>query len=133
MQTTFPLARALLTLTVFLAATASANPTGPQVVSGKAVIQPVGPVLNTPNTIVNWQTFSISANVIARFMTPSASSAVLNRLTGQNSLPSLGSLHSNGSVLPIGPVVVNGQVTISQSGNLLQITNSPNSIINWQS
>ena len=33
---------------------------------------------------------------------------------------------------PTGPAVVNGQVTFHQQGNLLQITNSPNSIINWQ-
>jgi hypothetical protein len=34
---------------------------------------------------------------------------------------------------PTGPVVANGQVSMIQNGNLLQITNSPNSIINWQS
>ena len=34
---------------------------------------------------------------------------------------------------PTGPAVVNGQVTFNQQGNLLQVTNSPNSIINWQS
>ena len=34
---------------------------------------------------------------------------------------------------PTGPAVVNGQVTFHQQGNLLQITNSPNAIINWGS
>jgi hypothetical protein len=34
---------------------------------------------------------------------------------------------------PTGPTVVNGTVNIHQQGNLLQITNSPNSIIHWQS
>src|SRR5262245_38763230 len=34
---------------------------------------------------------------------------------------------------PTGAVVVNGQVTFSQNGNLLSITNSANAIINWQS
>jgi len=33
---------------------------------------------------------------------------------------------------PTGPTVVNGQVTFQQSANLLQITNSPSAIINWQ-
>lgn len=33
---------------------------------------------------------------------------------------------------PTGPTVVNGTATFQQSGNLLQITNSPSAIINWQ-
>ena len=33
---------------------------------------------------------------------------------------------------PAGLTVVNGTAHIHQQGNLLQITNSPNSIINWQ-
>ncbi len=34
---------------------------------------------------------------------------------------------------PTAPTVVNGSASILQSGNLLQITNSPNAIINWGS
>ena len=33
---------------------------------------------------------------------------------------------------PTGPAVVSGTATFQQSGNLLQITNSPSAIINWQ-
>jgi filamentous hemagglutinin family protein len=33
---------------------------------------------------------------------------------------------------PTGPTVVNGTATFQQSGNLLQVTNSPSAIINWQ-
>ncbi|MGH8621765.1 MAG: filamentous hemagglutinin N-terminal domain-containing protein, partial [Burkholderiales bacterium] len=33
---------------------------------------------------------------------------------------------------PVGPVVVNGQVSFARSGSLLTVTNSPSSIINWQ-
>ena len=32
-----------------------------------------------------------------------------------------------------GPTVVNGAARILQQGNFLQITNSPNAIVNWQS
>jgi len=32
---------------------------------------------------------------------------------------------------PTGPVVVNGQATFSQQGNVFSIANSPNAIINW--
>lgn len=34
---------------------------------------------------------------------------------------------------PTAPVVVNGTATFSQAGNLLNVTNSPNAIINWGS
>ena len=33
---------------------------------------------------------------------------------------------------PVGPVVVNGQVTFGGAGSVLTVTNSPNAIINWQ-
>ena len=33
---------------------------------------------------------------------------------------------------PTGPTVVSGSAAVLQNGNLLQITNSPNAIINWQ-
>ncbi|HZX28685.1 MAG TPA: hypothetical protein VFF16_16550, partial [Telluria sp.] len=34
---------------------------------------------------------------------------------------------------PTGPVVVNGQATFAQQGNVFTVTNTPNTIINWQS
>lgn len=34
---------------------------------------------------------------------------------------------------PVNPVIVNGQVTFTQDGNTLTVTNSPNAIINWSS
>jgi large exoprotein involved in heme utilization and adhesion len=33
---------------------------------------------------------------------------------------------------PTGPTVINGQTSSSQQGNLLQFTNSHNSILSWQ-
>ena len=46
----------------------------------------------------------------------------------------IASCFAAGSALanPVGPQVVNGQVSMVQNGNLLQIANSPNAIINWQ-
>ena len=35
-------------------------------------------------------------------------------------------------VLPNGPTVINGQVFFNYNGNLLQITNTPGAVINWQ-
>src|SRR5579862_4295454 len=37
-----------------------------------------------------------------------------------------------GPTLPTGPTVINGQVYFNYNGNLLQITNTPGAVINWQ-
>jgi filamentous hemagglutinin family protein len=90
--------------------TALANPTGATVVNGQVSIQQMGNLLqvtNSPNAIVNWQSFSINANEITRFLQQSSSSAVLNRVTGAGGAinPSiiLGALQSNGRVFLINP------------------------------
>lgn len=85
---------------------AYSNPTGPAVVSGTATIQSQGNLLsitNSPNAIINWQSFSIGANEITRFIQQSASSAVLNRVVGQDPSAILGALQSNGRVFLINP------------------------------
>jgi filamentous hemagglutinin family protein len=64
-------------------------------------------VTNSPNSIINWQSFSIGANEITRFTQQSAASAVLNRVTGTAGRidPSviLGALQSNGRVFLLNP------------------------------
>jgi len=49
-----------------------ANPTGPTVVNGSAAIQGLGTnllqVTNAPSAIINWQSFSIGASEITRFI-----------------------------------------------------------------
>jgi filamentous hemagglutinin family protein len=85
---------------------AFANPTGPAVVSGTASFSIVGSTLtvtNTPNTIVNWQTFSIGAGETTRFNQQSGISSVLNRITTQNPSSILGSLQSNGRIFLVNP------------------------------
>src|SRR5262245_32173134 len=68
------------------ATSALANPTAPTVVNGTASIQGLGTslvqVTNSPSAIINWQSFSIGANEITRFIQQSQSSAVLNRVVG---------------------------------------------------
>jgi filamentous hemagglutinin family protein len=74
-----------------------ANPTGANVVRGTAAIHQAGNLLqitNSPNAIINWQSFSIGANEVTRFIQQSPSSAVLNRVTTQNPSQILGSLQS---------------------------------------
>jgi filamentous hemagglutinin family protein len=89
---------------------ALANPTGHTVVNGQVTVSPPGNVLtitNSPNSIINWQSFSIGANEITRFTQQSAVSAVLNRVVGAGGSidPSviLGALQSNGRVFLLNP------------------------------
>jgi filamentous hemagglutinin family protein len=90
----------------FMSGVAFANPTGPTVVNGSVAIHQQGNLLqitNSPNSIINWQSFSIGANEITRFLQQSASSAVLNRVITQNPSSILGALQSNGRVFLINP------------------------------
>ncbi len=85
---------------------AYANPANPIVVNGAVQFTTAGNLLNivnTPNAIINWGSFSINANEITKFVQQSASSAVLNRVVGQNPSSILGALQSNGRVFLINP------------------------------
>jgi filamentous hemagglutinin family protein len=90
----------------FSGGAAQANPTNPAVVHGTATFQQAGGVLNVTNSqnaIINWGSFSIGVNELTRFIQPSALSAVLNRVTGQDPSAILGALQSNGRVFLINP------------------------------
>ena len=78
----------------------------PTVVHGTASFQQAGNILNitnSANAIINWGSFSISVGELTRFIQPSALSAVLNRVTGQDPSAILGALQSNGRVFLINP------------------------------
>ncbi len=97
---------ALAVASCFSASMALANPNGMTVVNGTAVPLQAGNLLqitNSPNAIVNWQSFSIAAGEITRFVQQSAASAVLNRVTVGNPSQILGALQSNGRVFLINP------------------------------
>ena len=83
-----------------------ALPTGQQVVSGHVGFSQQGgslTVTNTPNSIINWQSFSIGRDEAVRFIQQSTASSVLNRIAGQNPSLILGALTSNGKVFLINP------------------------------
>jgi len=99
-------AMALAVASCFAPPAALANPTGASVANGQVSIHQQGNLLqitNSPNAIINWQSFSIGASELTRFLQHSASSAVLNRVVGQNPSAILGALQSNGRVFLINP------------------------------
>lgn len=87
-------------------ASTAAAPTLPKVVAGQATFSQDGNVFsitNTPGTIINWQSFSVNAGEITRFIQQNSDSAVLNRVNGQDPSRILGALQSNGKVYLINP------------------------------
>lgn len=96
----------LITLVFFSASTVFALPAGQQAVNGQATFNTQGnslTITNSPNSIINWQSFSISSNEAVRFIQQSSSSAVLNRVIGQDPSRIFGLLESNGRVFLINP------------------------------
>jgi filamentous hemagglutinin family protein len=97
---------AVLILLLWSAHPGFALPLGQQVVSGQADFSARGnslAVTNSPNAIIHWQGFSISAGEAVRFIQQSASSSVLNRVVGQDPSRIFGLLQSNGRVFLINP------------------------------
>jgi filamentous hemagglutinin family protein len=91
---------------LLLAGPVLANPTAPAVVSGNATFTSAGNLLqvaNSPNAVINWQSFSIGAGQTLQFIQPSAGSAVLNRVVTGNPSSILGTLSSNGRVFLLNP------------------------------
>jgi filamentous hemagglutinin family protein len=90
---------------------AHANPSGAQVVAGTVSINSPGAgqmniTQGSSNAIVNWNTFSIGSSEAVRISQPSASSALLNRVMGNNPSVIAGRLQANGKVFLVNPAGV---------------------------
>ncbi|MEW9585345.1 beta strand repeat-containing protein [Paraburkholderia sp. DGU8] len=88
-----------------------ANPTGAQVVAGTVSIDSPGVgrmniTQSSSNAIVNWNTFSIGGGEAVRISQPSASSALLNRVMGNDPSVIAGRLQANGKVFLVNPAGV---------------------------
>jgi filamentous hemagglutinin family protein len=99
------------------AAHAQTLPTGGSVAAGSASISsPSANTLNVTQTtsqaIVNWQSFSVGQGNTVNFNQPSASSAILNRVTGATPSSIAGTINAPGTVLLVNP---NG-IAITPSG-----------------
>ena len=83
------------------------NPTDGSVAAGSATITDIlkTTLINqsSDKLIINWRDFSIASDETTRFVMPSASSSVLNRVTGGNLSSILGTLQGNGNVYLINP------------------------------
>ena len=89
-----------------LALPAHASPQGAQVVHGSAAISQSGgntTITAGNNAIINYQSFSVGSNESVRFVQPSSSSRVLNRVTGSDPSRIAGSLSANGIVYLVNP------------------------------
>ncbi len=88
-----------------------ANPAGEAVKAGNAAITRNGPGSLTVNqssdkVIINWNSFSIGAGEVTRFVQPNANAAALNRVLGGSPSAIYGRLEANGSVYVINPAGV---------------------------
>ena len=106
---------------------AHANPTGPTVVHGTAQFaRPDTSTLNvtsSANAVINWQGFSIDSAEVTRFIQPSATSAVLNRVTGSDASTILGQLRANGRVFLVNPHgIVFGEGAVVDTAGLVAST-----------
>ncbi|NBQ56179.1 MAG: filamentous hemagglutinin N-terminal domain-containing protein, partial [Verrucomicrobia bacterium] len=87
--------------------TVRANPVGEQVVGGTATFERVGNSLTinqgSDRAAINWNSFSIGAGEVTKFVQPSASSIALNRVIMANPSSIYGSLQSNGQIILANP------------------------------
>ncbi|GKS69054.1 hypothetical protein W03_10580 [Nitrosomonas sp. PY1] len=81
-------------------------PVDPSIIHGGAVFDAVGnhmTITNSPNTILDWQSFSIGSDSSVYFQQQDATSMVLNRVIGNDPSHIFGSLGSNGHIWLINP------------------------------
>ncbi|HZR20780.1 MAG TPA: filamentous hemagglutinin N-terminal domain-containing protein, partial [Verrucomicrobiae bacterium] len=111
-----------------------ANPLGGAVQAGSATITHKGNAFTTVNqssdkVIIDWNSFSIGAGEVTRFVQPSANAAALNRVLGGNPTEIYGLLQANGQVMVINPagILVGRGGTInthSFAGSTLDVNNA---------
>lgn len=85
-----------------------ALPEGGQIIQGSVQIgQPQNNILqilqSSPTGIINWNSFNIDRNQLVQFLQPGTTSALLNRVIGQDPSQILGQIQANGRILLVNP------------------------------
>ncbi|SDU15684.1 filamentous hemagglutinin family N-terminal domain-containing protein [Verrucomicrobium sp. GAS474] len=115
-------------LTLFTGST-WANPSGGTVAQGAASIASSGNTVtvtqSTDRAVVNWNSFSVGAGEVTKFIQPSSTSAILNRVTGGSLSQISGSIQANGQVFLLNPngIVFNAGSTVNTAGFLASTLN----------
>ena len=110
-----------------------ANPVGGTVVGGQATIaEPAAGQMrvtqSSSRAIVDWRSFSIGAGEAVRFVQPSSSSAILNRVTGNDPSSILGTMSANGHVFLVNQngVYIGRDAKVDVGGLVLSTANITN-------
>ena len=121
-----PVSLVALVAAVAGSAAAQTLPTGGTVAQGTASIGAAsGGQMTVSQTssraVINWTGFSIGSGGQVTFNQPSASSAILNRVTGSQASQLAGSLSANGQVFLVNPngVEISGTGSVDASGGFL--------------
>jgi len=123
-----PATTAALLASTALVSAQTALPTGGQVAAGSVAISASGPAMTvtqgSQRAIVNWQGFSVGQPNSVHFAQPSASSAILNRVTGSASSTIAGQITGNGQVFLVNPngIAITATGTVKVSGGFVAST-----------
>ena len=115
---------------VFGSTSSFADPMGGEVVAGYAAISAANGITTIQQTsdraIVNWQSFNVNAGEAVKFVQPSSTAAILNRVTGGSVSTINGLVEGNGRVYLINPngIVVGANGVVNVNGGFVASTKS---------
>jgi filamentous hemagglutinin family protein len=105
-----------------------ADPVGGEVAAGAATISAINGITTvqqmSDRAIVNWQSFNVNAGEAVKFVQPSSTAAILNRVTGGSVSNISGLLEGNGRVYLINPngIVIGANGIVNVNGGFVAST-----------
>jgi len=115
---------------VFGSTSSFADPSGAVVADGQAAISAANGITTvhqmTDRAVVNWQSFNVNAGEAVKFVQPSSTAAILNRVTGGSVSNINGLVEGNGRVYLINPngIVVGANGVVNVNGGFVASTKS---------
>lgn len=107
-----------------------ADPAGAVVAAGQAAISSANGITTiqqmSDRAVVNWQSFNVNASEVVKFVQPSSTAAILNRVTGGSVSSINGLVEGNGRVYLINPngIVVGANGVVNVNGGFVASTKS---------